>query len=94
MNDITATSITVYNDTTSQNNTVSSLTNYKNSINIIFRKKVSLLIYFVLFFHIDFLTQSDPTYLQECSPTEPASKLPTGYSCQFTWTDIITSESN
>jgi hypothetical protein len=39
MNDITATSITVYNDTTSQNNTVSSLTNYKNSINIIFRKK-------------------------------------------------------
>ncbi len=39
MNDITAVSITVYNDTASQNNTISSLTNYKNSINIIFRKK-------------------------------------------------------
>jgi len=39
MNDITAVSVTVYNDTASQNNTISSLTNYKNSINIIFRKK-------------------------------------------------------
>jgi len=51
MNDITAVSITVYNDTASQNNTISSLTNYKNSINIIFRKKkVPLLIYIYIFF--------------------------------------------
>jgi len=49
MNDITAVSITVYNDTASQNNTISSLTNYKNSINIIFRKKSSFIKIYIYF---------------------------------------------
>ncbi|CAF3201669.1 unnamed protein product [Rotaria socialis] len=66
------TSLTVYNDTASQLQTISSLTNYK----------------------IQFLTQYDSTYLDECSPSNPASSLQGDRSCVFSWTDIVTSESH
>ncbi|UJR27007.1 hypothetical protein I4U23_008312 [Adineta vaga] len=64
--------ITIYSDFKSQNDTVSSLRNYR----------------------IEFLTQYDTTYLQDCSPTEPASELQASRSCRFSWDDIVTSESH
>lgn len=72
MTDIESTTIRVYNDTISQNATISSLRNYR----------------------IMFLTQYDTTYLQDCSPTEPASELQGSRSCRFSWSDIVTSETH
>jgi len=86
MPDIESLSITVYNDSVSQNATTSSLTTYRIG-NII-----QNIIYMYFFFHIEFLTQYDTTYVEECSPTVPASKLQAGQSCEFTWSDIVTSE--
>jgi hypothetical protein len=89
MPDITAISISIYNDSASQNDTIASLTAYIVGKNIS-KKKIPL---FVFFFPIEFLTQYETAYVEECSPTEPASKLPTSHSCIFSWTDIVTSDS-
>lgn len=86
MTDITETSISVYNDTASQNQTISSLTTYRIG-NHIFKDR-----FIYIYFPIEFLTQYDTTHTEECSPLEPASKLPTTQSCQFSWKDIVTSE--
>ncbi|CAF0791701.1 unnamed protein product [Adineta ricciae] len=64
--------ITIYNGSQAQNDTVSSLRNYR----------------------IQYLTQYDPTNLQECSPTEPASNLQASRSCQFSWNDIVVSDNH
>ncbi|CAF3445767.1 unnamed protein product [Rotaria sp. Silwood1] len=72
MLDITSTSITVYGDSASQNETASSLTNYR----------------------FGYLTQYDTTYLEECSPFNPASNLQGSHSCKFSWSDIVTSETH
>ncbi len=88
MSDITAISISIYNDSASQNDTIASLTAYRVGKNIF--QKIPL---FVFFFPIEFLTQYETAYVDECSPTEPASKLPTSHSCIFSWTDIVTSDS-
>jgi len=39
------------------------------------------------------LTQYDTTYVEDCSPTEPASQLEGSRSCRFSWSDIVTSDS-
>jgi hypothetical protein len=45
------------------------------------------------FLYIEFLTQRDPTTLEECSPTEPASSLQSSQSCTFSWTYIVATDS-
>ncbi|CAF4320904.1 unnamed protein product [Rotaria sp. Silwood2] len=41
-------------------------------------------------YRFEFLTQYDTTYLEECSPFNPASKLKLSHSCRFSWNDIVT----
>ncbi|CAF0816244.1 unnamed protein product [Rotaria sordida] len=45
-------------------------------------------------FRYNFLTQYDTTYLEECSPFNPASKLRGSHSCKFSWDDIVTSDAH
>ena len=82
--------ITIYNGSQAQNDTVSSLRNYR------IRKKIAdngFKSEIIDCFIVEYLTQYDPTNLQECSPTEPASNLQASRSCQLSWNDIVASDS-
>ena len=88
MPSLTDVSLTVYNDTSSQNDTVGTLRAYQMG-NEIFKNSSFTN---ALFFYIAYLTQNNPANYQACSPTAPASSLTGSLSCEFSWSDIVTSD--
>ena len=81
------TSITVYNDTSSFDDSVSSLDNYR-----ICERRTNGKIDSDVPEHLDMLTQSDLSFVDECSPTQPSSSLQSGRSCRFSWTEVVPNE--